>query len=578
MKKHGWGWLALLALPAAAGDNLLGDHWQLYAEHRNASLTRTGGVLRVEIRQPSEPFYLTQVLQNPTRPLPAGHKVELSFSARAASNNAMRVVLEQNVAPHEAVVESNPVLGGEWRRFRAGDLTGCAWPAGSLGVKFQVGQQAGVIEMRDIRLEDLGEDPRLAAAKVALAPEKIEARIREYRMAALQVEVRDAAGRLVPNANIRIEQQRHAFLFGCNVFGLRPDDTSSQQKAYQEKFAALCNYATLPFYWGTFEPQRDQPQNERLEKMARWCRAHDITCKGHPLIWHEVWPRWAPADAGAALPLLRTRVLDLIPRYRETIRYWDVVNEANSAAHYAQTGVGQWIKREGPATAVAVALGWAREANRQSGALLLYNDYKVTAENVDLLYGLRERHALPDAIGLQSHMHGGPWPLPRAWDVMERFAVFGKPLHFTELTVVSGPEPRHVPGLKVTPNWNTTPAGEAAQAQYVTELYTVLFSHPAMRAITWWDFSDFQAWKGAPAGLLRKDMTPKPVYDALYKLIRGKWWTHTTLQTTTSGMATARVFRGTYTITGSDPAGRTVTQTVDLPAEGAVPGVRLTLP
>jgi hypothetical protein len=86
----------LLAVPALAAENLLGARWLLYAEQQNASLTQTGGVVRLEVRRPSEPFYLTQVLQPLARPLPAGHKVELSFQARAPSNNAMRVVLEQN--------------------------------------------------------------------------------------------------------------------------------------------------------------------------------------------------------------------------------------------------------------------------------------------------------------------------------------------------------------------------------------------------------------------------------------------------------------------------------------------------
>jgi hypothetical protein len=148
--------------------------------------------------------------------------VELSFQARAPSNNAMRVVLEQNGEPYTAVIESNPVLGGEWKRCRASDVTEREWPAGSLGVKFQAGQQAGLIELRDIRLEDQGEDPRLVAAKAALAPEKIEARIREHRMAEVLFEVRDAAGRPVPNASVRIEQQSHAFLFAATSLSSGP--------------------------------------------------------------------------------------------------------------------------------------------------------------------------------------------------------------------------------------------------------------------------------------------------------------------------------------------------------------------
>ena len=570
-------WLLLLWAGRAAAGELLGGEWKFHAAQHNASFAQTSGVLRLEIRQPSEPFYLTQLTQTLSTPLPIGHKIVFSFQARATGGNTLRALLEQNGMPYTAVVGISPTLGAEWKTYRTFDVTDRDWPADALGLRFQVGQQAGTIELRDIRLVDAGTDTRFEAAQAALAPEKIAARIAQHRMADLHIEVRDAAGRPVPNATIHIEQQQHAFLFGANIFELKPNDPSPQQRAYQEQFAALLNYATLPFYWGMFEHRRGEPQYERLSNMARWCQAHGLACKGHPLIWHMVWPSWAPAEAEAAIPLLRARVFDLIPRYRETIRYWDVLNEANSAMHDRKAGEGQWIKREGPAAVVATALGWAREANRQSGATLLYNDFKIGADNEALLRGLRDRNALPDVIGIQSHMHGGLWPLPQAWDVVERFAAFGKPIHFTEMTVVSGPEPQHDPGKEWVPNWNTTPAGEAAQAKYVAELYTVLFSHPALQAITWWDFSDDRAWKGAPAGLVRKDMTPKPVYTALHKLIRETWWTRADATADARGAALVRVYRGTHTLTARDAAGHTSTQQVELPISCAEKTVTLQL-
>jgi GH35 family endo-1,4-beta-xylanase len=569
--------LALLAGHAAAGE-LLGGDWHLYAEFHNATLTRTGAVLRIEVRQPSTPFYLTQLNQDLATPLPVGHRIRLSFQARAAAAHTIRALLEQNGLPYFAVAECSPTLGTEWTTYRSDGVTERDWPAGALGVRFQVGQQAGTVELRDIQLEDAGPDPRFVAAEAALAPDQIAARIARYRMADLHVEVRDAAGRPVPGATVRIEQQRHAFLFGANLFGLQADDTAPAQRAYQDEFAALLNYATLPFYWGAFEPQRGQPHYAQLEQMARWCQARGIACKGHPLVWHEVWPAWAPADADAAIPLLRARVADLLPRYRETIRYWDVLNEGTSAMHYPKTGLGRWVQRDGAAAVVATALGWARDADPDHGATLLYNDFNTGAENEALLRALRDRQALPDVIGIQSHMHGGLWPLPQAWDVVERFAAFGRPVHFTEMTIVSGPEPKHAPEKEWVPNWVSTPAGEAAQARYVAELYTVLFSHPAMQAITWWDFSDRDAWKGAPAGLVRKDMTPKPVYEALHKLIRETWWTRATESADARGDVQVRVFRGTHTVTARDAAGHVVTQQIELPIGCSEKAVTLQLP
>ena len=45
------------------------------------------------------------------------------------------------------------------------------------------------------------------------------------------------------------------------------------------RFAALLNYATLPFYWGGYEPQEGKTQEARLEQMADWCRAHHIAAE-----------------------------------------------------------------------------------------------------------------------------------------------------------------------------------------------------------------------------------------------------------------------------------------------------------
>lgn len=389
-------------------------------------------------------------------------------------------------------------------------------------------------------------------------------RIARYRMGVLIVRVRDRRGRPLTNAQVTVEQTRHAFLFGANIFRLAPHDTSPAQRAYQQRFSALFNYATLPFYWGAFERVEGQPDYARLEAMARWCAAHGITPKGHPLVWQEVYPRWTTNDPDSLIPLLQRRVSDLVTHYRGVIDFWDVVNEANASAKF-DNGVGRWSKRDGAATVVRTALSWARAA---AGAghdeTFIYNDYETGPQNIALLTALKSTNSLPDVVGIQSHMHQGSWPLARVWETCEAFARFDRPLHFTEVTVVSA-EPRasiNYQGPPVT-NWPTTPAGEARQAEYVAALYTLLFSHPAVRAITWWDLSDEGAWLGAPAGLLRRDMTPKPAYERLWRLIRQAWWTKETGQTGRTGDYQIRAFLGAYKITVAVPGGRTRT----MPAE-----------
>jgi hypothetical protein len=43
-------------------------------------------------------------------------------------------------------------------------------------------------------------------------------------------------------------------------------------------------------------------------------------------------------------------------------------------------------------------------------------------------------------------------------------------------------------------------------------------------------------------------MTPKPAYDELMKLVKGKWWTKTTLRTDADGAARLRGFLGDYQV------------------------------
>lgn len=66
---------------------------------------------------------------------------------------------------------------------------------------------------------------------------------------------------------------------------------------------------------------------------------------------------------------------------------------------------------------------------------------------------------------------------------------------------------------------------QRAYRERFTALYTLLYSHPAVQAITWWDFSDHHAWMGAPSGLVRADMSPKPLYERLLRLVWGEWAT-----------------------------------------------------
>jgi hypothetical protein len=139
-------------------------------------------------------------------------------------------------------------------------------------------------------------------------------------------------------------------------------------------------------------------------------------------------------------------------------------------------------------------------------------------------------------------------------EVLTRYEVFGKPMHFTEITITSGaimpPEIYDLNDYK-TNDWPTTPEFEDRQAREFTEMYEILFAHPLVCTAYSWDFAD-GGWLNAPSGLIRKDGSAKPVYDALYELIRKKWWTDTEVITDENGEAIIEGFRGDYKLTCLD--------------------------
>jgi len=392
--------------------------------------------------------------------------------------------------------------------------------------------------------------PSVACAQTLSREEVIEgaaARIAQHRMGDATVKVVNANGEPVAAAKVRIEQTRHDFLFGCNLFGWSQPSEEDAAK-YRDQYAALFNFATLPFYWGSFESEQGKPGFDRIDPMVDWCQAQGITTKGHPLVWNVVVPGWLGDDLEAIRALSNARVRDIITHYKGRISIWDVVNEATDPFRFENKMTQTW-RLAGRIPFALEPFRIAREANPE--ATLLINDYRVDEAYAETIRQLvdADGKALYDVIGIQSHMHSSPWSAERAWEVCERFAQFGVPLHFTETTVVSG-------SREGEEKWGpSTPEREEVQAEAVAEFYTTVFTHPATGALTWWDFADRNAWMGAPAGLLRADLSPKPAYDRLRGLIKGKWWTQTDGETDGEGQYAFRGFYGTYRIHVTDVQG-----------------------
>lgn len=403
-----------------------------------------------------------------------------------------------------------------------------------------------------------------------------DARIEQYRKGTLTLELVDALGKPVPAGTmIKADQTRHEFLFGSNIFRLGRNRTEDEDRLYAERFEELFNFATLPFYWWNYEREQGREADERTREVVQWCRSKGITTKGHPLAWNFGDPQWLPRNVDLAKRLQMDRIYALARRFRGQVDIWDVVNEPTQYSREETLTrspiLTEVIRQAGLNPYLTEAFANARAGN-PPGTLII-NDYdtsEVFSERAISQLKDESGRLLADVIGIQSHQHREPWSLEKIWEVCERFAVWGLPLHFTEVTFLSG-----APGWEMKRSdpdfrWESTAEGEAAQAERVTTFYRMLFSHPAVEAITWWDLSDQGAWQGAPAGLIRDDMSPKPAYEALRRLIKEQWWTRSEVLVGANGTARLRGFYGTYRVVAAVD-GRKVEGTFELQPKGPHP-------
>jgi GH35 family endo-1,4-beta-xylanase len=388
------------------------------------------------------------------------------------------------------------------------------------------------------------------------------ARIEKHRKENVQIHVTQN-GKPVKDAVVKVEMLSHEFLFGSNFF-LWEKETTPGTSVYNRRFSDLLNFATLGFYWAGYESVKDKPSYPHSDEVANWCVKNGIQVKGHPLVWNTGEPTWVKDLTYKELHERQTkRAQDCAEHFKDNIQTWDVINELVGWEReqywgYAPRLTGLVSYHTGKITFAKDCFAAARKGN--PNATLLINDYMADDRYVDIISQLNDDNGKPvyDAIGIQAHWHYRTWSNDSIWQILERFAVFGMPIHLTEVTILScfkndewGSQVEDVP---------TTPEGEIWQRDEVVRFYTMMFSHPLVEAITWWDFSDKGAWRHAPAGLLRKDMSPKPAYDALLKLVKHDWATNETLKTDKTGVAKVRAFRGKYRFTVTLPNGKKITR------------------
>lgn len=276
---------------------------------------------------------------------------------------------------------------------------------------------------------------------------------------------------------------------------------------YRDLVAAQCGLITPEneLKWQATRPAADRFDFRAADMLVEWATAHNIGVRGHTLLWHreERFPGWmATHGFGAHRPseaarLLTDHVRTVASRYAGTIRSFDVVNEtvvSETGALRETTLSRAFGSTEG---LVDLAFHTAREAAPH--AQLVYNDYMSWEPGFEahragvlrLLEGFRKRGVPIDALGVQSHIGGGPeyGSAPfggRQEAEWRRFLDAVTGMDYRLLVTEFDVDDRALPPA--------IPARDQAVANYASVYCDLMLGYPELDAFVVWGMVDRTSW------------------------------------------------------------------------------------
>ena len=402
---------------------------------------------------------------------------------------------------------------------------------------------------------------------------RVTSGIELYRKGTARIRVVDENGEPVKGAVIEAKETKQDFKFGANTFMIDELETDEKNEIFKKKFPELFNLGTIPFYWKDLEPEEGKPRFAKdspkvyrrpaTDLCVDYCLENGIEPKLHCLNYDQFTPEWARGRSiKEHKELLAKRFREIGERYAKLIPMIEVTNET-----YCLSGVNG---RGTPFFFEDDFCDWSfREAQKYfPGNELIINEagleWSVTNAHTNRNpYYQQVEKLLRDGapvhgIGLQYHSFvkredevksfakpDGRYAPEYVYAILDKLSELNLPLQITEMTI---------------PSYSWEEEDEAVQAELLKNIYSMFFAQKNMEAIIYWNLPDGYAYRAEPGdmtcgenyyygGLLRFDMTEKPGFKTLKKLIREDWMTNAQIVTDEYGYATLRGCHGEYELT-----------------------------
>ena len=488
-----------------------------------------------------------------TRPVEKGGVALLRFYLRCTSSQnadgtgVVQAYCQKASPDWDKSVSQQIVIGNQWKEFLIPFAFSSSYQPGAAMLAFGLGaskpqtlQLAGVKLLyygTKIKVDELPKSGETYAGRNNDAAWRTEAqnRINDIRKGDFVVQVKDANGLPVVNADIRVEQLQHSFQFGSAVALWRLVSQTTEDKIYQQKFLDLFN-AGGPENALKWQPWiGDWGSSLFGRSMAlrglRWLKNNEVPARGHVM----VWPGWSNLpglvsrhkDKPEPIPgIILNHIKDISVSTRNYVYEWDVLNEP-----YANHDLMDIFGRQ-------IMVDWFKTARQHNPSSRLYlNDYGIlsgggmNAEHQDHYeetsrFLLRYKAPL-GGLGFQGHFRMPLTPPRMVLRLLDRYARLKLPIKITEFDV--------------------DVADELLQADYTRDFLYAAFSHPSVSGIQLWGFWEKQHWR-PNAALYRANWEEKPNGVVFRELTQKKWWTLAKGVSSKAGSFSGRGFYGTYRV------------------------------
>ena len=325
--------------------------------------------------------------------------------------------------------------------------------------------------------------------------------------------------------------KKNDFFFGCDTKGYAYMD----KDLFINLFTAPFNYATITHYLPHFEEEEGVYTYDDRDEKFRLLKEKNITIEGRPIFWADecCCPEWLKNKSyPQLLKYVEKHTREVVSHYGDEMYAWEIINEAHDFGNVLKLLPEQMVE------IAKLIADVAKDTNPKVHRLI--NNCCINADYIQI-WNPKEFYKKSQLItphqfikmcyeagvdftitGQQLYYQYTNRDLADIIRMTERLKKFGKPVQITEIGTTSGPTKETVASGKYKLpdhpySWHRQWDAEL-QAEWLQQIYTILYSKPWIEAINWYDFVDPYSFipNGGLLGSPKGDI--KPAYTRLNKL------------------------------------------------------------